>query len=545
MPKNPDFEKVHKQFVGKYGDKQGDTLYYAWLNSFDPPLDDTKPMPDKLPPKKKGESIEPPTIIRTKNNPADFAPFVKLFIPNAEKLLESLSSGEVYFVPAIHVGTTGFPGMTDAEGFPRLRRYDEDELMRAARTLIGKPVNLNHVKYPDASKNFVIWAEYDTQTQGVMSYVYVEDKEINLLYDEGQINAASVEYAALDLPRFDGIAPTGILFSGLALLTKDVIPGDPKTSVDKSGFPLNSMQIARSLVQGESAKSAEGLKVMSEMEGKKKDEQSTEIKEAEWDAAYINDLPDSAFAYIEPGGTKDSEGKTSPRSMRHLPYRKKDGSVDLPHLRNALARVDQTDLSPAIKAKIRAHLQSLASDYLKTAQEILAPLLVEIVETQANVVIEATTKITEALSPTAKVDNPERKDADKKEPDKQEIKDNTSVPTKEAEVSKATDEASKALEASKVSEVKDKEAEGKKEGEETTGKKVEDKEPPKGQSQAPKEPSHGVGLVANPILPNPAPATVKELKHKAFLNYLDKVVAGQSLHERHVVDLVHEELDNE
>ena len=32
-----------------------------------------------------------------------------------------------------------------------------------------------------------------------------------------------------------------------------------------------------------------------------------------------NDLPDSAFAYIEPGGTKDESGKTTPRSKRHFP----------------------------------------------------------------------------------------------------------------------------------------------------------------------------------------------------------------------------------
>jgi uncharacterized protein len=36
-------------------------------------------------------------------------------------------------------------------------------------------------------------------------------------------------------------------------------------------------------------------------------------------AAAINNLDDSAFAYIEPGGTKDPSGKTVPRSKRHFP----------------------------------------------------------------------------------------------------------------------------------------------------------------------------------------------------------------------------------
>jgi HK97 family phage prohead protease len=46
----------------------------------------------------------------------------------------------------------------------------------------------------------------------------------------------------------------------------------------------------------------------------------------------INDLPDSAFAYIEPGGEKDAGGKTTPRSLRHYPVH------DKAHATNALSR---------------------------------------------------------------------------------------------------------------------------------------------------------------------------------------------------------------
>lgn len=48
-----------------------------------------------------------------------------------------------------------------------------------------------------------------------------------------------------------------------------------------------------------------------------------------------NNLPDSAFAYIEPGGHKDGEGKTVPRSKRHFII------VDASHVRDALARIAQ------------------------------------------------------------------------------------------------------------------------------------------------------------------------------------------------------------
>lgn len=83
----------------------------------------------------------------------------------------------------------------------------------------------------------------------------------------------------------------------------------------------------------------------------------------EWTTEYINDLPDSCFAYIEPGGTKDGEGKTAPRSLRHLPYKDKDGKVDLPHLRNALARLPQTNLPEAAKAEALKVLEAAAREY--------------------------------------------------------------------------------------------------------------------------------------------------------------------------------------
>ncbi len=81
---------------------------------------------------------------------------------------------------------------------------------------------------------------------------------------------------------------------------------------------------------------------------------------AVWSTQYVNDLPDSAFAYIEPGGEKDSEGKTVPRSKRHLPYKDKNGNVDAGHVRNALARLPQTDISEDAKAEARKKLVAAA-----------------------------------------------------------------------------------------------------------------------------------------------------------------------------------------
>ena len=56
---------------------------------------------------------------------------------------------------------------------------------------------------------------------------------------------------------------------------------------------------------------------------------------AQMATADINDLPDSAFAYIAPGGTKDASGKTTPRDLRHFPIH------DKAHADNAAARIAQ------------------------------------------------------------------------------------------------------------------------------------------------------------------------------------------------------------
>ena len=80
---------------------------------------------------------------------------------------------------------------------------------------------------------------------------------------------------------------------------------------------------------------------------------------AVWTTAYINNLPDSSFLYIEPGGSKDAEGKTTPRSLRHFPVKDASGAVDMPHLRNALSRIPQSSLSPAVKARCISKAQGM------------------------------------------------------------------------------------------------------------------------------------------------------------------------------------------
>ncbi len=81
-----------------------------------------------------------------------------------------------------------------------------------------------------------------------------------------------------------------------------------------------------------------------------------------WSRKYINSLPDSAFASIE----IRSDGK----KVRHLPHHDNTDKVDLPHLWNALARINQVKwIDPKNEAIARHHLEEHAEEYKRKALE--------------------------------------------------------------------------------------------------------------------------------------------------------------------------------
>ncbi len=97
------------------------------------------------------------------------------------------------------------------------------------------------------------------------------------------------------------------------------------------------------------------------------------MEKAVWTTAFINDLPDAAFAVVLPGGKKDADGKTTPRGLRMLPHHNasvktpaENSSVDLPHLRNGLARIGQATMPEDAKRRAQAHLDAHAKELLAT-----------------------------------------------------------------------------------------------------------------------------------------------------------------------------------
>lgn len=110
-------------------------------------------------------------------------------------------------------------------------------------------------------------------------------------------------------------------------------------------------------------------------------EENKDLEEsAKWTRKYINTLPNSSFVVIEPAYLK---GETDNKNARHLPFKDENGKVDLPHLRNALARANQikpvTDSisTEELRKKAMAKLEKYRK-MLKTASEELEAQQAEI-----------------------------------------------------------------------------------------------------------------------------------------------------------------------
>jgi uncharacterized protein len=151
-------------------------------------------------------------------------------------------------------------------------------------------------------------------------------QDVRTLVNDGALDSFSIGYI-----------PTGVEFddSGVRLLKEISLP-----EFSLVAMPMNP----EAAVTGSKAFCAGCMAAIDELDAALK---------ATWDSAYVNDLPDSAFALVY---TDDQGNK-----QRKLPHHDKGGSVDLPHLRNALARAPQmSGVSDTQRARAVSHLQSHA-----------------------------------------------------------------------------------------------------------------------------------------------------------------------------------------
>ena len=97
------------------------------------------------------------------------------WVPSMEKIKqinrEEGKMGKFYAVQALHEGITD----PKNEGHGR-RQYTEEELKMAARTLIGRKLNLNHKEDLKAGNNLVVDAEWSSKEKVIEAIVYIEDQ---------------------------------------------------------------------------------------------------------------------------------------------------------------------------------------------------------------------------------------------------------------------------------------------------------------------------------------------------------------------------------
>lgn len=107
------------------------------------------------------------------------------------------------------------------------------------------------------------------------------------------------------------------------------------------------------------------------------DEDQNKVPEeaAKWTRKFINDLPDSAFAVVEPAYKSDD---TENKNARHLPHHsgsgdlgksKSNANIDVTHYRNALARANQ--VKPVTDSISTESLRSKAASHLARHRDVL------------------------------------------------------------------------------------------------------------------------------------------------------------------------------
>jgi len=278
--------------------------------------------------------------------------------------------------------------------------YLREELQNAAPTLIGKPFGIDHT-YVLPPPNLITNAWYDPKEDGVAFEGTVDEEIAEQIHNEA-FKGISIELNWLrpggKVEFQNGVAPRNFELTSVHLLRKfppgdkdayikfwngimeQLVYGPARTIDDRINSLESQFREMRSMLEVLNGKidvlsrnpsgsltttspaipGAAKLQVVIPIG--EKAHLLGKAQEAEWTTEYINNLPDSSFAYIEPDGEKDADGKTTPRGKRHLPFKNADGSLDPDHVRNALARLDQTEISAEAKGEAKKKLCAAAKE---------------------------------------------------------------------------------------------------------------------------------------------------------------------------------------
>lgn len=200
MPRHSDFEKIYQAFMWRYckGETEcdeGKQIYYAWLKKLG--LDDTKPYEHPQETREKFSWIQPHIQFIKEDEQAKYFKVEALFP------LTSMN----------------------------WNIYTREELIRACRTLIGKHTDLNHTA-EILQEVQTVDADYEDDTVECLDRVLKGSKALSML-EKGEILQVSIEADCLRGSELtpEGWTCEGLVFTGKAYLTKDVLPGVPLTRI--------------------------------------------------------------------------------------------------------------------------------------------------------------------------------------------------------------------------------------------------------------------------------------------------------------------------
>jgi len=198
--RHPDFEKIYQAFMWRYckGETEcdeGKQIYYAWLKKLG--LDDSKPYVYPQETREKFSWIQPHIQFIKEDEQAKYFKIEALFP------LTSMN----------------------------WNIYTREELIRACRTLIGKHTDLNHTT-EILQEVQTVDADYEDDTVECLDRVLKGSKTLSML-EKGEILQVSIEADCLRGSELtpEGWTCEGLVFTGKAYLTKDVLPGVPLTRI--------------------------------------------------------------------------------------------------------------------------------------------------------------------------------------------------------------------------------------------------------------------------------------------------------------------------
>ncbi|HUX71231.1 MAG TPA: hypothetical protein VMV41_12015 [Cellulomonadaceae bacterium] len=135
---------------------------------------------------------------------------------------------------------------------------------------------------------------------------------------------------------------------------------EPSTVTAFTGSPDDVAKALYAVRDAGKRGAAEAMRVIHE---------AAQLAKADKSTAQVNDLPDTDFAYIEPGGSKDDTGRTTPRSLRHFPI------MDAAHVRDALSRAPQSPHGDKAMPKITAAAKKFGIDQPVTKETTMPAVI--------------------------------------------------------------------------------------------------------------------------------------------------------------------------